>query len=154
LRESEERFRSLYENSTIGLYRATPDGKIVLANPTLVEMLGFHSFEELSGRNLEKDGFEPEYSRKEFVENLERKGKIYGLESSWKKQDGNLIYVRESARIICDEKGEVQYYEGTVEDITKRKQAELALIRSRDNLNNLFRFTSDAIIIQNKNGKY
>jgi len=66
LRESEERFRSLYENSTIGLYRTSPDGKIILGNPTLVKMLGYSSFEELAARNLEQDGFEPSYERKNF----------------------------------------------------------------------------------------
>jgi len=64
LRKSEERFRSIYENSTIGLYRTSPDGKIILANPALVKMLGYSSFAELSARNLEKEGFEPTYQRK------------------------------------------------------------------------------------------
>ncbi|TSA29295.1 MAG: PAS domain S-box protein, partial [Ignavibacteriales bacterium] len=59
LKESEERFRSLYENSTIGLYRTTPNGEILLANPALVKMLGYSSFEELAIRDLDKDGFEP-----------------------------------------------------------------------------------------------
>jgi PAS domain-containing protein len=63
LEENAERFRSLYQNSTIGLYRTTPDGRILLANPTLVRMLGYDSFEELAPRNLEKDGFEPSYPR-------------------------------------------------------------------------------------------
>src|ERR1035438_8942524 len=74
MRESEERFRSLYENSTMGLYRTTPDGKIILANPTLVKMLGYSSFEELAARNLEKDGFEPTYERKLFSEQIEKIG--------------------------------------------------------------------------------
>jgi DNA-binding NtrC family response regulator len=52
LRESEERFRTLYENSTLGLYRTTPGGRIVLANPALVTMLGYSSFDDLSRRDL------------------------------------------------------------------------------------------------------
>ena len=61
LRESEERFRSLYENVTIGIYRTTPSGEILLANQALINMLGYSSFAELSQRNLEDNGYEPEY---------------------------------------------------------------------------------------------
>jgi PAS domain S-box-containing protein len=130
LRESEERFRSLYENSTIGLYRTTPDGRILLANPTTVRMLGYNTFEELAQRNLEKSGFEPSYSRAEFHKRLERDGEVIGLESAWLKKDGSTIYVRESARAIYDKNGKILYYDGTFEDITERKLAEEQIKKS------------------------
>lgn len=134
LRESEARFRSLFENATIGLYRTTPDGRILLANPALIRMLGYRSFEEISRRNLETEGFEPSYSREQFRDSLEREGLIIGLESSWTRRDGTVISVRESARTIRDPAGSVLYYEGTVEDITERKRAEEALRRLADRL--------------------
>ncbi|MBD0370271.1 MAG: PAS domain S-box protein [Pyrinomonadaceae bacterium] len=134
LRESEARFRSLFENATIGLYRTTPDGRILLANPTLIRMLGYKTFEEISRRNLETEGFEPDYLREQFRASLERADLIIGLESSWTKRDGTIISVRESARTIRDASGHVLYYEGTVEDITARKQAEEALHRLADRL--------------------
>jgi PAS domain S-box-containing protein len=124
LQESEERFRTLYENTTIGLFRTTPDGRIILANPTLVKMLGYSSFGELAERNLEKDGFEPSYPRSDFLKRLDKDGKIIALESAWKRQDGTVIYVRESASTIRDAQGRILYYDGTVEDITARKKAE------------------------------
>ena len=124
LRESEERFRSLYENATIGLYRTTVDGRILIANPAAVRMLGYPSFEELSKRNLEGEGYGPSYSRKDFRNRIESQGEIKGLEAVWKKMDGSLITVRESARVIRDSQGNVLYYEGTVEDISERKRAE------------------------------
>ena len=92
LYQSEERFRSLYENSTIGLYRTTPGGKILLANPTLIEMLGYSSFEELATRDLEKDGFEPKYERKDFSDAIEITGEVKGFESAWTRRDGTIIY--------------------------------------------------------------
>lgn len=134
LRESEARFRSLFENATIGLYRTTPDGRILLANPALIRMLGYSSFEEIARRNLETEGFEPSYSREQFRDSLEQKGLIIGLESSWTKRDNTVISVRESARTIRDPAGNVIYYEGTVEDITERKRAEEALRRLADRL--------------------
>ena len=130
LRESEERFRSVYENSTIGLYRTTPDGRILLANPALIKMLGFPSSFELCQRNLDQGGFEPGYDRANFKRRLEDEGEVKGLESSWTKRDGAAIFVRESAKAIRNAKGEIAYYEGTVEDITDRKHAEEALRRS------------------------
>ena len=73
LRESEERFRSLYENATIGIYRTTPAGKILMANPALVAMTGFSSFEELAKRNLEEQGFKHNYPRDAFKKHMEQK---------------------------------------------------------------------------------
>ena len=127
LRESEERFRAIFDNATIGLYRTTPDGRILMANPALLQMLGCSSFEELVERNLEEEGFEPSYSRAEFINRIENEGGIRGLESAWRRQDGATLFVRESARAVPDDSGRVLYYEGSVEDITERKLAEEAL---------------------------
>ena len=138
LRESEERFRTLYENATIGIYRTTADGKILMANPALVNMLGFESFEELAKRNLEKEGYEPDYPRKKFIKTLEEQGRIIGLESAWHKRDGSTLYVRESAVAIRDDKGKILYYDGNVEDITERKKTEEALRESEDKFKYVF----------------
>src|SRR5262249_30376634 len=96
--ESEERFRSLFENATVGLYRTTPDGQILMANPVLLGMLGYESFEELNRRNLEEEGFEPGYSRSAFRKLLESEGIVHGLEAGWTRRDGSMLFVRESAR--------------------------------------------------------
>ena len=127
LRASEERYRTLYENVPIGIYRTTPDGHILMANPALVHMLGYTSFEELSGRDLAKEGYEPGYPRQHFQERIEREGGLRGLESTWKCKDGSIIHVRESAHLVRDEKNLPLFYEGTVEDITERKRAEQEL---------------------------
>jgi PAS domain S-box-containing protein len=124
LLESEEHFRSLFENSTVGIYRTTPDGKILLANPTLVKLLGFSSFEELSVRNIEKEGFAPSYERTRFLDMMSRKGEVNGMEAAWTRKDGTTLFVSESARTIYDRKGKILYYDGIVEDITIRKLAE------------------------------
>jgi len=125
LRESDERFRTIYANASIGIYRTTPDGRILMANPALVRMLGYSTFEELSKRNLESDSsFELESSRAEFREKIVRDGKVEGMESAWKKKDGSLLWIRESARAVVDANGETQYWEGTIVDLTDRKKAE------------------------------
>ncbi len=124
LKISEKRFRSLYDNVTLGLYRTTPDGTILLANPALIKMLGYGSFDELAERNLEKNGFEIATPRKQFIELIEKEGEVKGLESIWTRRDGLVFYVRESACAIRDSHGKTLYYDGTVEDITERRQAE------------------------------
>ncbi len=124
LRDSESRYRSLFENSALGIYQTTPDGRILVANPALVRMLGYDSFEELAQRNLEENGYEPETPRAEFKERIERLGSFAGRESAWKRRDGTTLYIRENARVVRDEDGNVLYYEGTIEDVTERKMAE------------------------------
>ncbi|MEP0815171.1 MAG: PAS domain S-box protein, partial [bacterium] len=130
LARSEERYRTLAENSPLGVYRTTPDGKILYCNPAILRMLGYSSFEEAANRNLEEEGLEPQYSRADFKHALETQGSIVGLESAWKTKDGNTIFVRENAKAIRDKQGKVIYYDGTVEDITRRKAAEDALLKS------------------------
>ena len=134
LKESEERFRTLFENSTIGIYRTTPDGQILLANPSLIKLLGYSSFEELAGRNLAEDGFEPSFERTHFMDIIKREGEVKGLESAWTRMDGTTVFISESARGINDKEGKIIYYDGIVEDITLRKQAEEMLRKSEQML--------------------
>ncbi|MBN1398567.1 MAG: PAS domain S-box protein [Bacteroidetes bacterium] len=126
LRESELRYRSLYENVSVGLYRTTPSGKILMANRSLVQMLGYENFEQLSERNLTKAGFGRTTLRKEFLKKIETEDEINDYESTWTRQDGSLIIVKENARAIRDAQGRTMYYDGTVEDITEQRLAELA----------------------------
>jgi PAS domain S-box-containing protein len=127
LSESEERFRSIFMNSTIGIYQTSRDGEILLANPTLVEMLGYESFEKLKSRNLTDDYYDPEYQRSDFIQKIEQTGTVKGLESAWKRVDNSILMVRESARIIRNNEGQILYYEGVVEDITESKRRELEM---------------------------
>ena len=154
LRESEESFRSLYENATIGIYRTTPDGKILMANQALVKMLGFGSFDELASRNLNNEGFESDPSRQEYQRRIEKEGEIHGQESVWRRKDGSTVYVRESARVVRDDKGKALYYDGTVEDISQRHIAEKALSDSESELQALFASMKDLVIVYNKDGRY
>jgi len=153
LRESEERFRTLFENSTIGIYRTTPDGRILLANSTLVRMLGYSSYEELKRRNLEAEGFAPDFPRGRFHLLIEKEGEVRGLESAWTKADGTVIYVRESAKAIRNAEGRVILYEGTVEDITERRQAQEALHQSEEQYRALVESLNEVMISLDLEGK-
>lgn len=138
LKVSEERYREVFEGIAEGIYRTTPDGKILLANPAIVKMLGFSSTKELMQRNVEKEGYPLKENRKLFKEKIERYGKVRNFESVWIRKDGNLIFVRENARVVKDEKGNILYYEGTVRDITEQKKTEEKLKRYYQRLETLY----------------
>lgn len=131
LREGEERFRSLYEHSSIGLYRTTPGGDVLLANPTLVKMLGYQTLEELTSVNLQQSGFAPSYDRNAFIAQIESNGQIQNLESEWKRRDGSVIFVSESARAVRAADGTTLYYDGTVEDITEQTRLKQQLLQAQ-----------------------
>ncbi|MBI4548090.1 MAG: PAS domain S-box protein [Ignavibacteriae bacterium] len=153
LRESEWQYRNLYENVPTGIYRTTPDGRILMANPTLVQMLGYTTFEELTLHNLEKDGFEPTYSRNDFKQRLERESEVRGLESTWMKRDGSTMFVRENAKAIRAEDGSILYYEGTVEDITDRKRMEEEFRKNEALLRTIFDTEPECVKIVSNDGK-
>ncbi|MBI2841266.1 MAG: PAS domain S-box protein [Acidobacteria bacterium] len=124
LRESERRFRTLFEAAPVGIYRATPGGRIVLANPTLVSMLGCSTFEELASLNLERVGFGPALPRSQFHEIIDRDSEVRGFESVWDRRDGSSIAVRENTRALRNPDGSVLCYQGVVEDVTERRRLE------------------------------
>ncbi len=124
LRVSEERFRNIFEHSPIGIYQTTPDGQVLVANPTLVRMLGYSSFAEIAQRDLQNTEHFVNSPRSDFMQRVERDDQVISFKATWKKQDGSLLLVHENARVVRDEQGNVLYYEGTAEDITERVQVE------------------------------
>jgi len=152
LQESEEHFRAIYENALVGLYRTTPDGRILMANPALVQMLGYSSFEELAQLNLEEEGFSRDCQRSVFKQRVEAEDQIVGLESRWMRRDGTTLFVRESARTVRDKNGEILYYEGTVADLTERRKAEEELRIREQKLRALLNAPTESAILADTEG--
>ncbi|MEW6195841.1 MAG: PAS domain S-box protein [Bacteroidota bacterium] len=150
----EYHFKDIFNHLSIGLYKTTPGGKVISANPALVKMLGFKSFAALSKRNLNKKGFHKNYSRKKFLKEIEKKGEVNNYESAWLRMDGSLGYVREYAKAIKNENGKTLYYEGIIEDITEKKLSEKYLIQSEESYRGLFNSVAEAIYIQDKQGRF
>ena len=122
--KSEEGFRSFYENTNIGIYRSTPEGKLLMANPRLLEMMGYNNFEEISSLNINDIGYVNSEDRNRFKEEVNKKGKISGFKAFWRKADGAKLFVRENAIIVKDDTGNVLFYEGAVEDISGQRRSE------------------------------
>jgi PAS domain S-box-containing protein len=127
LRASQERYRDLFDHVPIGVYRTTPDGRLLMGNPALLRLLCFDSVEEASARNLEGEAEAAGYPRDQFKALMAAQGEVRGLESVWVRRDRSVIFVRENAKAIRNGDGEVLYYEGTLEDITERKRVERRL---------------------------
>jgi diguanylate cyclase (GGDEF)-like protein/PAS domain S-box-containing protein len=126
LREAEARYRGLFEGVPLGLYRTTPAGQILDANPAIVQMMGYpdrETYLKIGAADLYVD---PE-DRTAWQALMEREGVVRDFEAQARRRDGTIIWVRDSARAVRDAAGQVLCYEGYWEDITERKQAEAAL---------------------------
>lgn len=124
LRDTEERYRELFSSVLTGVYRATPEGKVLLANPALVRMLGYESFEQLASVDL-NDAYQRSHSDSGFDQIVKRDGQILGFEATWRRGDGVEVPVRETVKAVRDSSGTVLYYEGVVEDLTETRRAQL-----------------------------
>ena len=126
LRDSEERYRGLFNGVPVGLYRTTPGGRIIDVNPALVDMLGYPDRETLLQVDV-AEGFLDAEARSCWQAGMEQVGIVHGFEARLKRFDGEMIWVLDSARAFRDDDGRVVYYEGSLQDITERKRAEHAL---------------------------
>ena len=129
LQEAEEKYRSIFENAAEGIYQTTPQGQYVSANPALIQMYGYDSLEDLKAnvQDVSQDLYVNSNRRLEFISRLENEGSIVEFELQVHCKDGSIIWTSENARTVRDDKGRILYYEGTVQEITKRKLAEEAL---------------------------
>ena len=124
LRESEERHRSMFDHLPVGLYRTTPQGNFLDANPALIRMLGYPDRDQLQN-TYARDFYVSPDDRPQFLDLLERHGVARGFESRIETLDGQTLRVLNTARMHRDAEGEVLYLEGSLEDITNLKAEEV-----------------------------
>lgn len=148
LREAEEKYRDIFENTVEGIFQTTPGGYYITVNPALARMYGYSSPEELiaSVTDIERQLYVNPNHRVEFKNKLEEEGEVRGFESQIYKRDGSMIWISRNARAVRDEKGNVLYYEGTIEDITEHKQAEEALRDSESKYRTLIERMSEGLV--------
>ena len=119
LHASREAYRVLFASSPSGLYRANRDGEVVLANPALLRMLDYDTFDQLAAADVMRGGLRPELDRDTFRSMLER-GDVRGLETDWWTKNGSRICLRETAQPVKSADGAVLCYEGVVVDPSER----------------------------------
>ena len=153
LRKNEARFTELFETLQEGIYIATPDGSILDANPALVRMLGFDSKEELLSKHV-PDILPDPAERKALVEEVERQSAPAGREITLLRKDGASIFCLNTATAVRDTSGRVTRYQGSVLDITARRQVERQLFKEQEFARRLVDNFPDLILVVDTDSRY
>jgi len=129
LSEAEKKYRAIVENAAGGIYQVTPEGQYLSANPAMARILGYDSPERMLREihNAHENVYVSLKERMRFIRDLESDGVVKNFETQVMTRDGRTIWVNENAHIVKDDDDNILYFEGGVEDITKRKEAEIKL---------------------------
>ncbi|MBD2013800.1 PAS domain S-box protein [Microcoleus sp. FACHB-53] len=136
LRQTEQKYRSIFENAVEGIFQTTPDGYYLACNPALARIYGYESADALlkTLTNIGRQLYIDPNRRQEFIERLYTGDVVSDFESQVYRKDGSIIWISENARAVRAEDGTLLYYEGFVTDITQRKLAEEASQRAEAQL--------------------
>lgn len=126
LRQSEEKYRDLFQYAPVGIYQSTREGKIITANDQLARILGYDSTAELMSQNI-KDFYVSHETRESLINEYAPTGSTANLEIQWVRKDNRKIWISLHAHIINNPRNRETIFEGFVRDITDRKKAELEL---------------------------
>ncbi len=126
LRAAREKYRGIFENSFEGIFQAGTDERLTEANPAMAAILHYASAEELldSRPFFPSQIFAYQEALTEFLRLLDEEGEVIGFETLAVCQDEQQVWISLSARTVRNSNGEILYYEGSLVDITERKQAE------------------------------
>jgi PAS domain S-box-containing protein len=144
---SEAKYRDIYENAIIGIYKVTPEGRFLSANKKAAQILGYESAEELinSITDISTQIYIDPARRDDAACLLKEQGFIEDFEAPCRHKDGSTVWVSFNAKIIRDDLGKVLYHEGTSQDITARKKAEDRLFLSETKYRALVEATPDVV---------
>jgi len=136
IRSSEQKYHSIFDNAVDGIFQSTPEGRLLNINPSFARMTGYSSPEELIEcvKDLGNQLYVNPEDHKQFKRLIEEHGFIEGYEVQQYRKDGSTFWVSINARCVYDDNGVPMYYEGTLEDITKRKLVEESLQQTLDRL--------------------
>jgi PAS domain S-box-containing protein len=126
LKAAEAIYRSLFENALEGIYQSTPDGRYLMVNAALARMYGYQRPEEMLSQvsDIQKQIYVDTTWRERFQKEIEEKGFVRELEYQVRRRDGTVLWISESARAVRHPSGKTLYYEGFIDNITARKEAE------------------------------
>lgn|GEM_PF-1079135 len=152
LKLSEKKYRNIFENVPIGIYQSTPEGRFIEANHYMAEVLGYDSPADLMGSvtRIGEQLYLSHEDRKIVTRLLNEQGYIQDFETQLVKKNGNPIWSSLSAKTIRNTEGNILYYEGVFQNITKRREAENALKENENKFRAIFEASNDAIVLLNK----
>ncbi|HSQ37058.1 MAG TPA: PAS domain-containing sensor histidine kinase [Acidimicrobiia bacterium] len=120
LRARDRRYRTLFDRVPVGLYRTSPDGHIVAANPALAQILGFDSPDDILSAPARSVYLDPA-DRDRWTDEVNRAHGPVAAELQMRRRDGRAIWARDQVIPVRDRRGRVRYYEGKLEDITEQR---------------------------------
>ena len=159
LKESELKYRALFENAIEGIFQTTPEGKCITANPALARMHGYDSAQDfvttfsVGGKSLKEIYVNPE-DRVNWTRFCDEQGSMEGFEAQVYRKDKGKIWVTMNARSVKDEHGNTIRYDGTMVGITRRKEVEAALRASEERYRTFIDSTSDAVFLKDEQLRY
>jgi diguanylate cyclase (GGDEF)-like protein/PAS domain S-box-containing protein len=152
LRNSESKFRGLFESVMEGVYQTSRDGRILVANPAFVNLLGYASAEEVYQIPAGALYWYPS-DRENFARRVEAEGELRNEEYVLRRKDGSMLVVVDNCRVVRDENGRTSGFEGTLTDITERKKAETAVFQAKERAQVTLQSIGDAVITTDSEGR-
>ncbi len=128
LQESEEKYRSIFENSVEGIFQTSPEGRIISVNQSMANYFGYESPSEMmaSVTDIAQQCYVNPDERVAIYRRIAENERLSDIERQYKRKDGSVFWGSESVRAVRDKKGRLLYYEGNLIDITERKAKEKA----------------------------
>src|SRR6267142_1319023 len=153
---AEEKYHSVFDHLVEGIFQTTPAGHYLMANAALARIYGYNTTEELmsSLTDISRSLYVQEGRRAEFIRAMQEHDTITGFESQVYRKDGSVIWISENCRAVRDTDGHLLYYEGTVEDITQRRQAEENLRNSETLYHSLVETLPQNILRKDLEGRF
>lgn len=151
LKQSEMRFRHLFENNLAGVFRSEVGGDLLEANMAIAEIFGYDSIEQFKKAKAQDLYFSPE-DREQYLKELRKKGFVKNFQMRMKKKNGDEIWILENVQIVKNDTEAKEYIEGTLIDITETKRIQQALQESEENYKSLVEHTPDGILIHDEKG--
>jgi diguanylate cyclase (GGDEF)-like protein/PAS domain S-box-containing protein len=152
LRNSEAKFRGLFESMMEGVYQTSRDGRILVANPAFVNLMGYGSAEELYQVPAAALYWYAS-DRETFVRRVESESELRNEEYVLRRKDGTMLVVMDSSRVVRDKQGRITGYEGTLTDVTERKKAETAVFQAKERAQVTLQSIGDAVITTDSEGR-
>ena len=156
LERAEKQYHSIFNDAIDGIFRTSPDGKFLVANPAAARIFGFDSPEQLIAErgDIAQQGYVDPGRREEFKRLIGTQGVVNSFEYEAYRRDGSRVWICENTRAVKSPSGEVLYFEGILEDVTDRKRAEEKLWHSLNLLRAITEGTTDAIYAKDREGRY
>lgn len=150
-KKSEVLYTELFNNISIGLYRTTPDGKLIDVNQACVDLFQYPNREELLNQSAAQLYATPDL-RDKWIKAMDDDGVARNFIAKVKRYDGSLLWTKENSRVVKDQKGEILYFEGSIQDIHSEQKAEESLNESEIKYRTLFQESGEAVFLSNLEG--